>query len=60
MLSTATSRTKRAFRRLKRLWMEMEYAQRRSFELRTGVPVGADRGPKICRTVDELERLFAA
>jgi hypothetical protein len=55
-----TSRTRRVFGRLKRLWGEMNYAQRRSFELRTGVPAGAAGHPHISRSVDELERLLAA
>ena len=60
MLTSATSRTKHAVRRLKRLWSELDYAQRRSFELQTGVPAGTGRRTPISRSVDELERLYAA
>ena len=59
-MTSATSRTKRLARRMKRLWGEMDYAQNRMFELRTGVPTNAQRRPKISRSVDELERLYAA
>jgi hypothetical protein len=60
-MATATaSKSTRAIRRLKRLWAELDYAQRRSFELRTGVPVGANARQRISRSVDELERLYAA
>ena len=59
-MTTETSRIKRVARRAKRIWSEMDYAQRRMFELRTGVPARADRRPRISRSVDELERLYAA
>jgi hypothetical protein len=55
--TSATSRIKRAARRAKRLWSELDYAQRRVFEMRTGVPLTR---PNISRSVDELERLYAA
>jgi hypothetical protein len=55
--TSATSRIKRATRRAKRLWSELDYAQRRVFEMRTGVPLTR---PNISRSVDELERLYAA
>jgi hypothetical protein len=55
--TSATSRIKRAARRAKRLWAELDYAQRRVFEMRTGVPLTR---PNISRSVDELERLYAA
>jgi hypothetical protein len=51
---------KRVGRRVKRLWAELDYAQRRAFEIRTGVPVGSDRRRGISRRIDELERLYAA
>ncbi|HEY4825616.1 MAG TPA: hypothetical protein VIH85_02565 [Solirubrobacteraceae bacterium] len=57
MKTSATSRIKRAARRAKRLWSELDYAQRRVFEMRTGVPLTR---PNISRSVDELERLYAA
>lgn len=45
---------------VKRIWDELDYAQRRSFELRTGVPVlPVDRRPRLRGTVEELEALYA-
>jgi hypothetical protein len=60
MLTSATSKAGRVVKRLKRLWGELDYAQRRSFELQTGVPVGTGRRRRISRSVDELERLYSA
>ncbi len=59
MLTSAisTSQSKGAVRRLKRLLAELDYVERRVFEIRTGVPV---RRPKISRSVEELEHLYAA
>ena len=57
MKTSATSRIKRAARRAKRLWSELDYAQRRVFEMRTGVPLTR---PNVSRSADELERLYAA
>jgi hypothetical protein len=37
------SRVARTFATVKRIWRELDYAQRRSMEIRTGVPV---RGPR--------------
>jgi BMFP domain-containing protein YqiC len=34
-----TSRTGQAVSRAQRIWAELDYVQRRMFELRTGVPV---------------------
>jgi hypothetical protein len=53
-------RTKRAIRRIRQVWSELGYAQRRLFEIRTGVPVRFGQRPKISRSVEELERLWAA
>jgi hypothetical protein len=49
------------FARISEIWAELSYAQRRSFEIQTGVPVGARRkAPRSrARTVAELERLWA-
>ncbi len=55
--ATSTSQSKGAVRRLKRLLAELDYVERRVFEIRTGVPV---RRPKISRSVEELEQLYAA
>ena len=43
----------------KRIWDEMDYAQRRSFELKTGVPVlkSAQRR-RLTGSVEELEALY--
>lgn len=60
MLTSATSKTGRVVKRLKALWGELDYAQRRSFELQTGVSAGSGRRRRISRSVDELERLYAA
>jgi hypothetical protein len=61
MTTGTTSHIRRAYRRVKRAWSELEYAQRRLFELRTGVAV---TGPKRTSsrdraTIDKLERLYA-
>jgi len=45
---------------LKRVVAEFDYVQRRLFEIRTGVPAHAERRPRISRSIDELERLYAA
>lgn len=60
MLKATTSRTKRLVRRFRRIWSELAYAQRRLFEIRTGVSIRATGHPKISRSIDELERLYAA
>jgi hypothetical protein len=45
----------------KRIWAELDYAQRRSLELQTGVPVGAAKvRARISRDFDELNRLRTA
>jgi hypothetical protein len=38
-------------------WVELEYAQRRLFELRTGIPSGATRRCRV--RIDELEAWYA-
>lgn len=62
MLTQKTSRTRRIVRRVNRLRSELGYAQRRMFEIRTGVPVPArtHEPRRISRSVDELDRLYAA
>jgi hypothetical protein len=60
VLKATTSQTKRLVRRFRLVWSELAYAQRRSFEVQTGVPTGARNRPRISRSVDELERLYAA
>jgi hypothetical protein len=54
--ATSTPNIRRAFRRVKQTWSEMDYAQRRLFELRTGIPV-TDAGRRA--TIDKLERAYA-
>ncbi|HYB29057.1 MAG TPA: hypothetical protein VEF89_20765 [Solirubrobacteraceae bacterium] len=60
MTTSATSRTGRAVRRVKRVVAEFDYVERRLFEMRTGVPARAERRPRISRSIEELERLYAA
>jgi len=60
VLTQATSQTRRIVGRANRLRSELGYAQLRLFEIRTGVPVGSRQPPKISRSVDELDRLYAA
>jgi hypothetical protein len=60
MLKATASQARRLPRRLRRVWSELDYAQRRAFEIRTGIPLGPEKRPRISRTIDELERLFAA
>jgi BMFP domain-containing protein YqiC len=44
----------------KRIWNELDYAQRRSFELQTGVPlVKPEQRERLLRSVEELEALYA-
>jgi hypothetical protein len=45
----------------RRIWDDFDYLQRRSFELKTGVPVvKGGRRPRFRGTVEELEALYAA
>jgi hypothetical protein len=51
------SRADRAVAWLRDIWVELDYAQRRMFELRTGIP---PRQPPPRRTpIDELETLYS-
>jgi hypothetical protein len=60
-----TSRANRTIRRLREIGAELDYAQRRVLELRTGVPVGAQERRRSLasprhpsrRSLDELEAL---
>jgi hypothetical protein len=45
--------------RVKELWAEFDYAQRRLLELRMGVPMLPPERPKIAASIDELEDLYA-
>jgi len=56
-----TSRARRGLDRARRIWAELDYAQRRSLELQTGVPMGASTvRARIARDYDELSRLRLA
>jgi hypothetical protein len=59
--TTTTSHIRRGFRRAKRIWSELGYAQRRLFELRTGVPVTGPAGHRNASwaNIDKLEHLCA-
>ena len=50
-----TPRTRRLARRVHRTWNELAYAQRRMFEIRTGLPPAE---PSFSISADELERRF--
>ncbi len=45
--------------RVKELWAELDYAQLRLLEIRTGVPMLPCKQPKIATSIDELEALYA-
>jgi hypothetical protein len=66
MTNANASRIRQIISRVTRVWSELDYAQRRVFEIRTGIPTGAGESrraggrPKISRSVEELERLYAA
>lgn len=63
-------RIKRNINRAKAIWGELDYAQRRLFEIQTGIDLEAHpkarrstrrpdaKGPKIARRPDELEALY--
>lgn len=61
MTTTAThTPLTRSARRIRHAWLEMNHAQRRLFEIRTGVSV-EPRRPRTAepaRTIEELEHLF--
>ncbi len=58
MVLATQSHVKQVIGRMQETWSELDYAQRRLFEIRTGVPVvkREDRHPA---GVDELEAVFA-
>jgi hypothetical protein len=57
---TFRSRAHHLATRARRTWSEVDYAQRRLFEIRTGLEVGGTRAPRPGGTVEELERLYRA
>jgi hypothetical protein len=60
-MTAKAPRIQRRIDHAKRIWAELDYAQRRSIELRTGVPMGASKiQARIGRDFDELNRLRAA
>jgi len=50
--------TKRTIERVKTVVSEANYAQRRLFELRTGVPVTSSERTRPATSDDELESLY--
>lgn len=59
-MGTATgSRARRTIGRLKRLWRELDYAERRVLEIRTGVPFSTPEERRRSRLrVAQLEHLY--
>jgi hypothetical protein len=55
-----SSRITHSIRQVKRVWGELQYAQRRSFEITTGIPVTAKGKADVARTeIGELEAVLA-
>jgi hypothetical protein len=55
------SRLSRAIGDVKRIWRELDYAERRMFELRTGIPfTAATKRAEANRVIDELEAVYAS
>ncbi len=60
MTSTTSHRSRHLIRRVRRVLGELDYAQRRSLELRTGVPFTVRGEDAVTRAkINELERLFS-
>jgi hypothetical protein len=59
MRTTTGSRATRTIGRVKELWAEFDYAQRRLLEVRMGVPMLPSERPKMAASIDELEALYA-
>jgi hypothetical protein len=59
MTRAITSLIRYAVRQVKETWSEVDYAQRRMLEIQTGRRFVSPAGPRIARSVDELESLFA-
>jgi hypothetical protein len=60
MTNATGSRVSQIISRIGQVWAELDYAQRRLFEIRTGIPARDGDRPRISRSVEELERLYAA
>jgi hypothetical protein len=55
-----SSRITRITRQVKRVWGELQYAQGRSFEVTTGIPVTPKGKHEVARTeIGELEQVLA-
>jgi hypothetical protein len=60
MLESSLNRVGSAMTHLRDVWSELDYAQRRSLELRTGLRFVNRTRPTVARTVSELEALYAS
>ncbi len=59
MTTTSASRTGRVIGRAKKLWAELDYAQRRVLEIRTGVPLSTpEERRRSRRRISQLEYLY--
>jgi hypothetical protein len=59
MRTASASRTGRTIQRAKELWSELDYAQRRMLEIRTGVPFITPEERRRSRLrVNQLEHLY--
>lgn len=59
-MSTTTGwRETQIITRLKELWAELDYAQRRLLEVRTGVPMLPPERPRSAASIEDLEALYA-
>jgi hypothetical protein len=60
MTTSILSRLRRIFSHVMETWTELDYAQRRLLEIRTGIPnLTPPKRPRISRRVSELEALYA-
>jgi hypothetical protein len=60
MSTSILTRLRRIFSRVTQTWAELDYAQRRLLEIRTGIPnLTPPKRPRISRHVSELEALYA-
>lgn len=57
-MSIHRSRAHALARRLRRTWSELNYVQRRAFEIQTGIEIGAGETRGRRDSVVELERLY--
>ena len=58
MRTTTESPVIRTIGRVKELWAEFDYAQRRQLEIQLGIPMSRPAPPKIASSPDELEALY--